>query len=202
MTTSEQSTLHPDRCEYEHPGFQKGKKYLLKTIKRRVHDHSTISNDARLLLHKKEAEIQNLKKEQEILKAEISDLKQQQHNSDTCLSAMVDRVKSVEWKQREFLMLLANAMKRTNSFQQMLQTYRQKKVLVGGGCGGGSGGGGEVFKKRRLASSGSFVDSFLAKGITQNADNSDQCYKPDMSATVRGEHGPDNRTGSVIGSGN
>lgn len=156
-----------DRLEYANPGFQKGQKHLLKTIKRQTHGNN---KNARLL-HQKQTEIDNLKREQEALKVEILDLKQQQQNSDSCLAAVVERMKSVEWKQREFVMLLAKAMKRTTSFQQLLQSYRQKKVL----------GRGEAFKKRRLASSDSLVDSCVPKGVTQNA-SSDQCHKGDMYA--------------------
>uniref|UniRef100_A0A803MGE1 HSF-type DNA-binding domain-containing protein n=1 Tax=Chenopodium quinoa TaxID=63459 RepID=A0A803MGE1_CHEQI len=157
------STAHPVRWEFAHPGFQKGKKDLLKTIKRRVQGNGTNSN-ARLL-HQKETEIEILKKEQEALKVEISDLKQQQQNSDTCLAAMGERMKTVEWKQQEFIMLLAKAMKKTNSFERLLQNYRQNKVL----------GGGEVHKRRRLVSNDNFLESFIAK-------HGDQFHKEEVSA--------------------
>ncbi|CAO2823186.1 unnamed protein product [Amaranthus hypochondriacus] len=149
--------VHLDRWEFANSKFQRGKKHLLKTIKRRNH----ASNNNSRLLFQKEAEIQNLRKEQEALQLEILDLKQEQQESNTCLASMVDRIKSAEWKQREFIMLIAKAMKTTPSFQQLIQSYRNKK-----GFGNGQG---QVSKKRRLTANDSIMNTFMEKGITHHS---------------------------------
>lgn len=148
--------------EYANSGFQKGKKHLLKTIKRRNHG----ANNNTALLLQRETAIENIKKEQEALKLEILDLKKEQQNSNTCLAALGERVKFVEWKQREFIMLIAKAMKRTSSFQQVLQNYRHNKVLSSG----------EFYKKRRLASTSdslALADQFLANSPTTTQNKED-----------------------------
>ncbi|KMS96841.1 hypothetical protein BVRB_8g199170 [Beta vulgaris subsp. vulgaris] len=154
--------VHLDRLEYANSGFQKGKKHLLKTIKRRNHG----ANNNTALLLQRETAIENIKKEQEALKLEILDLKKEQQNSNTCLAALGERVKFVEWKQREFIMLIAKAMKRTSSFQQVLQNYRHNKVLSSG----------EFYKKRRLASTSdslALADQFLANSPTTTQNKED-----------------------------
>lgn len=151
--------VHLDRWEFANAGFQKGKKYLLKTIKRR--NHNVGNNPSRLHnLERGQTEIENLKKAQHTLKLEICDLKQQQDYSNKSLAAIEERLRFAEWKQGQFLLLLAKAMKRTPFFQQLLDKYKQERVLSNG----------EIRKKRRLASTESLGNSFMEKGIAQNDD--------------------------------
>ena len=170
---------------------------MLKTIKRRNH---ASNNNARLLFQK-EAEIQNLRKEQEALTLEILDLKQEQQESNTCLASMVDRIKSAEWKQREFIMLIAKAMKRTPSFQQLIQSYRNKKDL--------GNGQGQVSKKRRLTANDSIMNTFMEKGIIHHSvfkdkdksQDTDVCPSlvPDQKSNLTSEtSSPDLSSGNYI----
>ncbi|XP_057536892.1 heat stress transcription factor A-7a-like [Amaranthus tricolor] len=159
--------VHLDRWEFANSGFQKGKKHLLKTVKRRNHTSNNINS---IPLLQKEAELLNLKKEQEALKVEILDLKQQQQDSDTTLAAMGERIKSAEWKQKQIILLIAKAMKRTASFQQLLQSYKQKKDLSIE----------HLCKKRRLTandSTNTMMNTFPEKGI---APNSVPCHKENV----------------------
>uniref|UniRef100_A0A7C8Z532 HSF-type DNA-binding domain-containing protein n=1 Tax=Opuntia streptacantha TaxID=393608 RepID=A0A7C8Z532_OPUST len=149
--------VHLDRWEFANAGFQKGKKHLLKTIRRRNHG---ANNHTRVQQLERQTELEDLKKAQDALKVEIHDLRQQQENSNKCLAAMEERIRFAEWKQRQFVLILAKAMKRTSFLQQLIEHYKQKKALANG----------EMHKKRRLASSESLENSFLAKGMNQNAD--------------------------------
>lgn len=187
--------VHLDRWEFANPGFQRGKKHLLKTIKRR---NQGTNNHARLQHLERESELENLKKEHEALRVQIHDLKQQQLNSDKCLASMEDRVKHAEWKQHEFLMLIAKVMKRTSFFQHLIQSYKQKNSLGTGTIPekrrlpssepkgitlNADLGTQEMLKKRRADSSGTLEGSFLEKGIPVNVNKSHEDRPVDVGST-------------------
>ena len=83
---------------------------------------------------------------------------------------MGERIKSAEWKQKQIILLIAKAMKRTASFQQLLQSYKQKKDLSIE----------HLCKKRRLTandSTNTMMNTFPEKGI---APNSVPCHKENV----------------------
>lgn len=154
--------VHLDRWEFANAGFLRGKKHLLKSIKRRNH---VSNNHARMLQLERDTEFENLRKEQEALKVEIRDLKQQQQISDKRLAAIEERVKYAEWKHRQVVVLVAKLVRRSSSFQQLIDHYKQKKLLCTR----------DMCKKQRLTSSESLDDGFfLDQGKTQNVD---QCHE-------------------------
>uniref|UniRef100_A0A803MRP0 HSF-type DNA-binding domain-containing protein n=1 Tax=Chenopodium quinoa TaxID=63459 RepID=A0A803MRP0_CHEQI len=177
------STAHPVRWEFAHPGFQKGKKDLLKTIKRRAQGNGTNSN-ARLL-HQKETEIEILKKEQEALKVEISDLKQQQQNSNTCLAAMGERMKTVEWKQQEQNKVLGGGevhkKRRLVSNDNFLESFIAKH--------------GDQFPKEEMAAAHSELNSYLGSSAIDLGSS----LMPDQKSNLTSEtSSPDLSSGSYI----
>jgi len=122
-----------------------------------------------MLQLERDTEFENLRKEQEALKVEIRYLKQQQQNSDKRLAAIEERVKHAEWKHRQFVVLIAKLVRRSSSFQQLIDNYKQKKLLRTR----------DMCKKQRLTSSESLDDGlFLEQGETKNVD---QCHE-DMVA--------------------
>ncbi|KAK9697241.1 hypothetical protein RND81_08G024200 [Saponaria officinalis] len=138
--------VHFDQWEFANAAFQRDKKHLLKSIKRRR--HGSVNNNSSFKF-RRETDIENLKLEQEALKVEIHDLKNQQVSSNQSLAAMEERIKCTEFKHTELLLFLAKSMKNTSLFQQLFQKYKQKKSLENE----------RVFKRRRLASGESLNDT-------------------------------------------
>ncbi|GMH04090.1 hypothetical protein Nepgr_005929 [Nepenthes gracilis] len=149
--------VHLERWEFANSGFQRGKKHLLKSIKRR--NHGSNNNNAIEQQIERGNEVERLKKEQDMLKMEIWVLRQQQENTDKHVASMEERVRSVEWKQRQMLMLIAKAMKRASFVQQLIPKYREIQVL----------GTGEISKKRRLVSNKSIEISSLLTGTAHQS---------------------------------
>ncbi|KAL9224249.1 hypothetical protein vseg_000307 [Gypsophila vaccaria] len=155
--------VHFDQWEFANAAFQRDKKHLLKSIKRRR--HGSANNNPRFKFQS-ETDIERLKLEQEALRVEIHDLKNQQLSSNESLAAMEERIKRTEWKHNQLLLFIAKAMKNTSLFQQLLQKYKQNKTLESE----------RVFKRRRLASAESLNDPIL------NAlnPNPDCCHEDDL----------------------
>lgn len=122
-----------------------------------------------------DGEVDRLRRDKQVLMAELVKLRQQQQNTRTYLRAMEDRLKRTELKQQQMMNFLARAMQNPNFVQQLvqrmdkgreLQEAIQKKrrrpiehgpdnavgeVVVDeigvGQSGGGGGGGAEIFVK-------------------------------------------------------
>lgn len=186
--------VHLDRWQFANAGFQKGKKHLLKKIKRRNHGGN---NNARVQPLERRTELEDLKKAQDVLKVEIHDLRRQQENSNKCLAAMEERLRLSEWRQRQFVLILAKAMKGASFFQRLVENYKQKKALSTG----------QMHKKRRLASSETLENSFLAGGVNHNADTpsemnsllgSSSMQQEQTSGLTSDTSSPDLSTGNYI----
>ncbi|KAM0974881.1 heat stress transcription factor A-2-like [Malus sylvestris] len=142
--------VDPDRWEFASEGFQGGKKHLLKNIKRRrrynkkptpVAAHST---KARL-----EAEIESLKKDQDFLRLEILNLRQQQKYSQHQLTAVEQRIRSSVCKQQSMLFFLTKTAMNPIFVQQLMLKRVIKRELDGGDLG-----------KRRRLSPAQDIESF------------------------------------------
>ncbi|MED6207626.1 hypothetical protein PIB30_037413 [Stylosanthes scabra] len=121
-----------DRWEFANEGFQGGKKHLLKNIRRRskynkLHQGAFI-NPAKPCL---EAEVEKLKKDQNILKLEILKLRQQQENSHIHLATVQDRIQSAETKQYQMIYFLTKMAKKPLFVEQLLQKVKRKREIDG-----------------------------------------------------------------------
>lgn len=135
--------IDTDNWKFANEGFQRGKKYLLNSIKRRSRSNKQQQQgvlSVNLMKPGPEAELESLKKDQSVLKVEILNLRQRQEDSLGQLSALEDRVRGAECRQQQMLFFLTRVTKSPNFVQQLIQKTKQKRELDGG----------EFVKRRRL----------------------------------------------------
>ncbi|XP_030543362.1 heat stress transcription factor A-6b-like [Rhodamnia argentea] len=120
--------VDPDRWEFANEGFLRGRKYLLKNIRRRrnpqVVPHSSqqgLDPCVEVGRFGLDGEIDRLKRDKQVLMMELIKLRQQQQTSRTYLQAMEKRLKKMEMKQHQMIKFLARAMKTPNFLQQLVQ---------------------------------------------------------------------------------
>ncbi|KAM1047151.1 hypothetical protein ACFX2I_026517 [Malus domestica] len=133
--------VDPDRWEFANERFQGGKRHLLKNIKRRRRYNkkpNMVSADSPK--PGLEAEIESLKKDQDFLRLEILNLRQQQKYSQHQLTAFQQRIHSSLCKQQRMLFFLTKTAVNPISVQQLMQKRMIKRELDGGDLG----------KRRRL----------------------------------------------------
>ncbi|KAL8160869.1 hypothetical protein V2J09_012358 [Rumex salicifolius] len=126
--------VHLDRWEFANAGFLRGKKHMLKSIKRRNHGScSNQNNTSNKRSVDGETEFESLRREQDTLKQEIHGLKHQQEKTDKHVLALEDRLMKAEWKQRKMLMLIAKSLRQVSVVKQLVGSYKQRRVLGHGG---------------------------------------------------------------------
>lgn len=165
--------VDPDRWEFANEGFLGGQKHLLKTIRRRrnavpqtVNQQQGGGSCVELGQFGMEEELEMLKRDRNLLMAEIIKLKQQQQNSRERVLAMEKRIKSTEKKQRQIMGFLAKVFRSPSFLKQCVDKYGQNDKHV------------EIGQKRRLAmspSAESLVDAAtIATGITHSPNYASQ----------------------------
>ncbi|WCJ42704.1 heat shock transcription factor A2 [Euphorbia peplus] len=137
--------IDPDRWEFANEGFRGGKKHLLKNIKRRsrYNKHqqgATNSYGCDSANHSLESQIKGLKDDQDLLKIEIRNLRQQQEESETKISGVEKRIRFAHSRQLQMLMFLMKATENRSFILNLLGKIKQRKEVKGG----------EFCKKRRL----------------------------------------------------
>ncbi|OIW18724.1 hypothetical protein TanjilG_13476 [Lupinus angustifolius] len=129
-----------ERWEFANEGFQGGKKHLLKNIRRRSkynkQHHGTLSSMKPGL----EAEVEKLKKDQNIMKLEILKLRQQQENSHMQLTNVQERIHTAEVKHNQMIVFLIRMCRKPFFVDQLLHTVKRKRELDGN----------DMVKKHRL----------------------------------------------------
>ncbi|KAI4335281.1 hypothetical protein L6164_013943 [Bauhinia variegata] len=121
-----------DRWEFANEGFRRGKKHLLKNIRRRSKYNKQQQGTFDLTKPSLEAEFEKLKKDQNILNMEILKLRQQQENSQIHLTNVQERIRFAEMKQHQMLFFLTRMARRPTSIQQLIQMIKRKRELDGG----------------------------------------------------------------------
>nr|QBC36011.1 heat shock transcription factor A2b [Narcissus tazetta subsp. chinensis] len=142
--------VDPDRWEFANDKFLHGQKHLLKDIKRRRNSsqsshhqqqHGVLTKEAFIELGQfgLETEVEQLKRDRNILTAEVVKLRQQQQNSHAQINAMEERLESAEKKQKQTMVFLARALRSPALVQQLLLRSEQVEQLE------------DVGRKRRLS---------------------------------------------------
>ncbi|XWS26427.1 hypothetical protein CRYUN_Cryun26dG0031400 [Craigia yunnanensis] len=173
--------IDPDSWEFSNEGFLGGQKHLLKTIKRRrniLRNSQEQGGGACVELGQfgLDGELDRLKRDRSVLRAEIVRLRQQQQHSRDQIVAMEDRLQSTERKQQQIMTFLAKALRNPTFIQQ----FAQKKQMQGV----------ELGRKRRLTASPN-IDNLQEEAIPvvvdtdQVADYTNQ--KQEELATIESE---------------
>ncbi|KHN17244.1 Heat shock factor protein HSF30 [Glycine soja] len=141
--------VDPDRWEFANEGFLAGQRHLLKTIKRRRNVSQSLQQKGgsgacvEVGEFGLEGELERLKRDRNILMAEIVRLRHQQLNSREQLNSMETRLQATEKKQQQMMSFLAKALSNPSFTKQLVQKTPQSREVLGV----------EINRKRRLTAS-------------------------------------------------
>ncbi|KAK6146037.1 hypothetical protein DH2020_019906 [Rehmannia glutinosa] len=129
--------VDPDKWEFANEGFLRGQKHLLKNIRRRKNPSNpqTSSNQGGLDscvevgMYGLDAEVDQLRRDKQVLMVELVKLRQQQQNTKSHLKAMEQRLKGTELKQQQTMSFLARALKNPSFLQQIVQQKDKRKEI-------------------------------------------------------------------------
>ncbi|XP_047154059.1 LOW QUALITY PROTEIN: heat stress transcription factor A-2-like [Vigna umbellata] len=128
--------VDPDRWEFANEGFLAGQRHLLKGIKRRrrvsqsMQERGVGGACVEVGEFGLEGELERLKRDRNILMAEIVRLRHQQLNSRDQLSAMETRLQATENKQQKMTIFLAKALKNPSFMQQLVHKTPQSREIL------------------------------------------------------------------------
>ncbi|KAK2980649.1 hypothetical protein RJ640_011457 [Escallonia rubra] len=128
--------VDPDNWEFANEGFLRGKKHLLKNIRRRrtppLSQLSNQSLDPCLEVGRlgSEAEIDQLKRDKQILMVELVQIRQQQQSTKAYLRAMEQRLKGTEINQQQMMGFLARAIQNPNFIQQLVLQRKELEEAI------------------------------------------------------------------------
>ncbi|XP_022880414.1 heat stress transcription factor A-6b-like [Olea europaea var. sylvestris] len=126
--------VDPDKCEFANEGFLRGQRHLLKNIRRKTSSNPQASHqgfDSYVEVGKfgLDGEIDQLRRDKQILTVELMKLRQQQQNINAYLKTMEQKLKETEMKQQQMMSFLAKAIQNPNFLQQVVQQKDRRKEL-------------------------------------------------------------------------
>ncbi|CAL0325527.1 unnamed protein product [Lupinus luteus] len=120
-----------DRWEFANEGFQGGKKHLLKNIRRRSKYNKQHQGAFNSMKPGLEAEVEKLKKDQNIMKLEIMKLRQQQENSHMQLTNVQEQIRCAEMKQYQMIIFLTRMCRKPMNVDHLIHKIKRKRELDG-----------------------------------------------------------------------
>lgn len=127
--------MDPDRWEFANEGFLRGQRHLLKNIRRRKPPAHNAPNQQSVSPYLEvghfgyDAEIDRLKRDKQLLMAEVVKLRQEQQNTKANLKAMEDRLQGTEQKQQQMMTFLARVMRNPEFLKQLMSQNEMRKEL-------------------------------------------------------------------------
>ncbi|XP_044472524.1 heat shock factor protein HSF30-like [Mangifera indica] len=162
--------IHSHRWEFANEKFQRGKKHLLKSIKRRSRACIDLTKSGL------EAELESLRDDQSTMRLEILKLRQQQEDSQNQITAVEERIRCAECKQQQMLSFFAKVSKYPKFVRQLIRKRKQQREFDGG----------EISKRRRLLAAQeaeNFPESVICRNQAQEKLASMQSELTDMKNT-------------------
>ncbi|XP_027363442.1 heat stress transcription factor A-6b-like [Abrus precatorius] len=127
--------VDPDKWEFANEMFLRGQRILLKNIRRRKANQSQammqqgIEACVEVGQFGLDGEVDQLRRDRQVLMVELVKLRQQQQNTRAHLKEMEGRLKRTEQKQQQMMNFLARAMQNPNFVQQLVQQKEWRKEL-------------------------------------------------------------------------
>ncbi|QHO35722.1 hypothetical protein HN51_029146 [Arachis hypogaea] len=128
--------VDPDRWEFANEMFLRGQRVLLKNIKRRktnqTHHHHQQGLDPCVEVGRfggLDGELNRLRRDRQVLMAELVKLRQQQQTTKSQIQAMEVKLRKTEQKQQQMMTFMARAMQNPNFVQQLVQQKDWRKEL-------------------------------------------------------------------------
>ncbi|KAJ4912534.1 Heat stress transcription factor A-1a [Raphanus sativus] len=165
--------VDPDRWEFANEGFLRGQKHLLKTISRRkstqghgsgsssnTQSHqgqgsmASLSSCVEVGKFGLEEEVEQLKRDKNVLMQELVKLRQQQQSTDSKLQSTVKSLQTMEQRQQQIMSFLAKAVQNPTFLSQFIQKQSES----------GNMHVTEASKKRRLTEDGGTTAADAAEG--------------------------------------
>lgn len=132
--------MDPDRWEFAHEGFLGGQKHLLKTIKRRRNVSQGMQPRGggpcvELGNYGTEGDLERLRRDKNMLVAELVKLRQQQQESKNLITEMENKIQEMESKQKFLMDFLSKAIRDPEFIPQYLEMHGVKmdphKIEIG-----------------------------------------------------------------------
>ncbi|XP_049411272.1 heat stress transcription factor A-6b-like [Solanum stenotomum] len=140
--------VNPDHWEFANGGFLRGEKHLLRTIRRRKTsnfikssssinqgmDSSSSSSSSSSCVElgsfgSFDGEIDELRRDKQVLMIELVKLKQRQKATKSQLQVMEQKLQGTEIKQEKIMSFLAKALQNPNFVEQIMQQKDKRKQL-------------------------------------------------------------------------
>lgn len=130
--------IDPDLWEFANEAFVRGRKHLLRNIRRRkapshlppTQQHS-LEPCVELGQFGKDGEVEFLKRDKQVLLMEVAKLRHQQQNTRAHLSSIEQRLQGTEKKQQHMMSFLARAIQNPAFINHLVQQKEKRKELEG-----------------------------------------------------------------------
>ncbi|KAK5829950.1 heat stress transcription factor A-7a-like [Gossypium arboreum] len=127
--------IDSDRWEFANEEFQRGKRHLLKNIKRRSRYNRQQQGGVNCANNSTsniglEAEVEILKKDRSILQLEVLKLRQQQEESNHQLSAVHERIRFAECRQQQMCNFIAKIAKYPSFINRLTKKRKQQNIEI------------------------------------------------------------------------
>ncbi|MFS7902048.1 putative transcription factor HSF-type-DNA-binding family [Helianthus anomalus] len=119
--------IDPDTWEFANEAFVRGKRHVLKNIKRRRTPNAQALSPVNEIGKSSFDEVGHLKHEKQVLMMELVKLKQQQQTTRAQLQAMELRLQGTELKQQKMMNFLAKAMQNPDFVQKLVKHGKSKE---------------------------------------------------------------------------
>lgn len=125
--------VDPDRWEFANEGFMRGKRDMLRSIRRRkpaVHTQQQQGSCVEVGKLGLEGEIERLKRDKNVLMLELVRLRQQQQSTERELQVMTQRFHVSEHRQQRMISFLTKAMQNPSFFAQFVSQQNENNQVV------------------------------------------------------------------------